>query len=252
MKENGDKICKELAIYKFVGQLERVKKGAVPVHEVKSFPINTFLGAQKAIGNVKKGAVVWQHTNKWHSAITYVKKGYGFSYNRDMMDLIASGIDTVDKFEEKWYERNLGDIGYIPKAKSSRTSSSRKGQASYIVADFNKGENTFSTIEGSLQTNIPHRTHLISAQITGIENHKGLLIDFDGWLNINPLKSFENKVLELTKKQDIIWTVNIWQSKEGLNYQYIMYDSDWKLIKKNHWVDDRWSYIWYYDKEQEV
>lgn len=244
------KITREIALDRFTKQLITLQTEHTEVQEIVSYPINTFLGIQRAINSIEKGTAIWQHTPTWHTACIYIKKGEGFKYNRDLLNLIASGVETVNDFLFAWKMMNGNeDRGFMPTTRRSKTSNIRKGQASYIVADFNKGENVNSLL-GSLTKNIPHRTHLISAQVTGIERHKGLLIDYDGWLNSIEMNAFETEMLKRTNESDLIWTANIWKSVDGLHWRYVMYNPDYTVYEKKEWIDDRWHYLWYYDKYQ--
>lgn len=246
------KFTKKQAIERFSEQLKSIDEGATPIYEVRTFPIDTLLGAQKAIGSVEKGSAIWQHTTSWHTAMIYIEKGRGYRFNRDMLDLVASGIDDIEKFEELWDSVNEGlETAYFPKTTKKKTSSMRMGQASYIVSDFNKGEKEESKL-GSLTKNNTHRTHLISVQVTGVERHKGLLIDYDGWLNMNAIKRFETEILKKSTVMDLIWTTNIWLDAAGLHWKYVIYDGNWMVVKEQEWTDDRWHYIWYYDKGQDL
>ena len=143
-------------------------------------------------------------------------------------------------------------MGTFPTVKVSKTSEIRHAQASYIVADFNKRPNPNSQIPKMDGAKTTHRTHLISAQTTGIENHKGLLIEYDGWLNMYPMNQFEQEMLDLSKTQDIIWIAQVYQASDGLHLRYLIYNARWKLLHQKEWVDDRWTYVWYFDPEQDV
>lgn len=241
------------ALKRFQQFLAFARVGPTVVYEIVSYPLNNIEGIKKALESVPKGSAVWQHTDKWHTAATYIKAGYSRKFNRQVINLFAHGITTKDDFRRVWEEQN-GDyeLGVFPKAAGSYSSEIRKKQASYIVADRNRPENSDSKIPGSFINNQVHRTHLISAQTTGIEQNKGLLIDFDGWLNTNPMNQFETKMLNLAKHQDLVWTANVWIGQdEYLHFKYQMYDKNYKLIDKAEYIDDRWTYLWYYDQGQD-
>lgn len=247
-------ISYDQALDKFIYYLEFAQEGATTVYEVKSFPINNLMGIKMALSQVPDGSAIWQHTDKWHTAAIYIKAGQGHKFNRKVMNLFSHGITSEAKFQQAWIQENGEyDKGVFPKCKGDYTSSVRKYQASYIVVAENIPENQNSKIVGSLPRNRPHRTHLISAQTTGIENHKGLLIDFDGWLNMNPMNQFELSVLDISEKQDVVWTANIWidENDHLLHWLYQMYDANYNLIARKEWVDDRWTYIWRYDRGQD-
>lgn len=241
------------ALKRFLQFLAFARAGATPVYEVVSYPINNVEGVKKALHSVPTGAAVWQHTDKWHTAAIYIKAGYGRKFSRQIINLFAHGITSEEDFKRIWIEQNGEyELGVFPKSSGSYPTASRKKQASYIVVDKNKPENEDSKIEGSFQTNQVHRTHLISAQTTGIEQNKGLLIDFDGWLNTNPMNQFETRMLNLAKHQDLVWTANVWIGKdEYLHFKYQMYDKNYKLIEEEEYIDDRWTYLWYYDQGQD-
>lgn len=238
------------ALEKFQDILIRLHAGATPVYEVRSYPINNLSGIKVALSSVRHGAVVWQHTDKWHTCAIYIEQGKGINYSREYLDLIATGVDNKEKFKEAWREKNGNKLkGFFPKPSYSKTSASRRYQKSYIVAD-RSHENKNSHIKGSFKENLTHRTHLISARTTGIENHKGLLIDYDSWLNMVPMNKFEEQVLKKTQDMDIIWTTTVTIVANGLHLQYMIYNRNFELILKAGWTDDRWTYFWYIDKGQ--
>ncbi|EFO68656.1 hypothetical protein HMPREF9212_0216 [Lactobacillus iners LactinV 03V1-b] len=258
MQDKLDRQYSQLISYedarkKFQRYLAIMRAGATKVYQVASFPINNKEGLKKALNTVSQGSVVWQHTDKWHTAGIYIRQGYGFKFNRGVINLVAHGIKDEESFQKIWTEQNGDyDYGIFPKSPGSYTSQVRKQQPSYIVCDLNTPENKNSKIPGGYKKNQVHRTHLISSQVTGIELHKGLLIDFDGWLNSNPMNQFETDILNLTKKQDVIWSCNVWIGQDYyLHLKYDMYDSQYNLINKAEWVDDRWTYLWFFDKGQD-
>lgn len=247
------KMSYDVALSHFNSVLNRLSHGATPVYEVRSFAINTFQGLRHGIESVPAGAAIWQHTDRWHTAAIYIKQGHGRQFNRNLLDLIAAGVDSAEKFKQLWFSQNNYEYyGFFPKLSVSSTSGSRSKQASYIVADLSKGAADTSLIRGHLTPDTPHRTHLISAQTTGIEQHKGLLIDFDGWLNVKPLNDFETAMLNHSAIADMIWCANIWITGVGLHYRYSIFNPDWSLFQQKEWVDDRWSYIWYFDDGQNL
>lgn len=236
---------------KFGQVLENINNFGNPIREVVSIPLTKEENVQLALAQVPEHTALWQHTPAWHTAVIYIPKRQGRTYGRDMIDLIATGIDSEEKFIEAWKEFNgEKNRGLFPKTGVSVTANSRKRQKSYIVADLGKGPNPNSRLPHLDKDNVD-RTHLISAQTTGIENNPGLLIDYDGWLNRTPMNSFENKCLDLSYMQDIIWRAFIYQSDSGLVWEYHIYDSNFKEVRSAKWVDDRWSYIWRYDDYQE-
>lgn len=239
------------AWYKINRTLRHIRNnGVTEVYEVTSYSLNNLDNLKRLIKELPIRSVGWQHTDVWHTATIYIPKGKGAWYSRNILDLIDAGFGNKDKFKELWYLRN-GDsyYGYFPKISTSTTSNVRAQQSSYIVCDRAQPPNLQSKIPGT--SDFVDRTHLISSRITGIENHKGLLIDFDGWLNKNPLKKFETWTLQQTFKQDIIWYVKIWKLNDGLHWKYIMYDKHFQKIKEFECVDDRWSYLWFYDPGQD-
>lgn len=243
----------EWALERFNETLASVKNGlATDVYEARSLPLNNVKNMKKTLNTVPKGSAVWQHTSKWHVAMIYIQKGQGQRFNRSLLDLIASGVNTPAKFKQAWLKKNGGNMGTFPTVKVSKTSEIRHAQASYIVADFNKRPNPNSQIPKMDGAKTTHRTHLISAQTTGIENHKGLLIEYDGWLNMYPMNQFEQEMLDLSKTQDIIWIAQVYQASDGLHLRYLIYNARWKLLHQKEWVDDRWTYVWYFDPEQDV
>ncbi|WP_294604512.1 hypothetical protein [uncultured Lactobacillus sp.] len=247
------KVSFDKAWHKISRTLKHIKHdGATEVYEVTSYPLNNLDNLQRLVKELPIRSVGWQHTDAWHTATIYIPKGTGFWYSRNILDLIDGGFGNKDKFKELWEEKN-GDsyYGYFPKIPTSTTNNIRLQQSSYIVCDKAQPPNPQSKIPGEISDGFVDRTHLISSRVTGIENHKGLLIDFDGWLNKNPLNRFETWALQRTFRQDIIWYVQIWKSNDGLHWKYIMYDNNFDKLKELECVDDRWSYLWFYDPGQD-
>lgn len=247
-------ITYEEALKRFMTYLKFAEEGATPVYEVRSFAINNLAGIKTALGQVPLGSVVWQHTSKWHTAGIYIKKNNGRKFSRQVINLFSHGVTNEKAFKELWIATNGAyERGVFPKCKGDYPATVRKSQLSYIVAAQNIPENLKSKIPGTFHKNQVHRTHLLSAQTTGIESHKGLLVDFDGWLNVNPMNQFETKILNLTTQQDIVWTANLWidENDHLLHWLYQMYTGNYDLIAKKEWIDDRWTYIWRYDKDQD-
>lgn len=235
---------------KFGQVLENINSLGNPVREVVSVPLVKEKDIQLVLEQVPEHTALWQHTPAWHTAVIYIPKRQGRTYGRDVIDLIATGVDSEEKFVAAWNEFNGGkNRGLFPKTRISVTANSRKRQKSYIVANLAKGANPNSCLP-HLDTDNVDRTHLISAQTTGIENNAGLLIDYDGWLNRTPMNAFEDKCLDLSYMQDIVWRTFIYQSDEGLIWEYHIYDSNFNEIRNARWVDDRWSYFWKYDEYQ--
>lgn len=246
------KVTYKFALNKFQKVLANVENEGNLVREIVSKPLDNEQNLQDILQMVPKHTAIWQHTPEMHTACIYIPKQSGREYSRDLLDLIANDVDSVEKFEDAWNTFNQGaQTGYIPKASTSPTANARKRHRSYIVADLEKGPNPNSNLHQHLDPDSVDRTHLISAQTTGIENHKGLLIDYDGWLNRTPMNTFEDKCLDLSWLQDIIWRAFIYKSSKGLVWEYHMYDSNFKEIRTASWTDDRWSYFWFYDDYQE-
>lgn len=241
----------ELASRRFKRTLERVENGGTRVYEVVSHRIGRLSDILAMLNCVADNDVIWQHTPEYHVAAIRIAKDTGYDYNRGFFELINSGIDTPRKFANAWKKKNdsLG-WGEMPTPKqNSFVQSQRSKQRSYIVAD-TAHEHRSSLISGSLPQNQVDRTHLISFQTIGIENSPGLLIDFDAWLNRNPMNSFETRALQLSRYQDIIWVVKIQPTAQGLSWKYLILDSQFKVLMKQRWIDDRWSYYWYTDDYQ--
>lgn len=248
-RQSSQLISYDEAYRRFQRYLGYFIKGATPVYEVRSFSLADISGIKKALGRIKHGSAIWQHTDQWHVAAIYIDKGEGFRFSRKVTNLFAHDVISEEQFKQAWEETNGPyDWGVFPRKPGSAATHARKKQASYIVADRNKPENEQSSIEGSFKRNEVHRTHLISSQVTGIEYHKGLLIDYDGWLNVNPMNQFESEMLDLSNNQDLVWTATIWlDNQRNLHWRYRMFNSEYQLIAEKEWVDDRWSYIWRYD-----
>lgn len=244
----NNKLDYDWCLRTFLNTVQRVQSGGTAVYEAKSEPINKPIAQRRVLSSVPPNSAVWQHTETYHVAMIYIEQGHGHNFGRKWLDLIASGVTTENQFRHAWIKEN-GEVskGFVPNVKRSVTSQARSKQESFIVANLKAGENPKSTIYGNLHN--VHRTHLISAQITGIEKHKGLLIDFDGWLNSKPLNDYEQSVIDLTKVQDVVWVATIWRSSKGLSFRYTIYNKAWTLLDSFTVTDDRWQYLWYYDKE---
>ncbi|EDP6423498.1 hypothetical protein FVI60_08945 [Campylobacter jejuni] len=244
-------ISREFALKKFNNVLKNVRYGGTPIREVISVSLDTLDNIKKVITMLPPHTAIWQHNMNYHFVAIYIEKGRGYSYSRDFLDLISDGVDTEEKFLDAWESINGSkEIGKIPKTQHQATKTSRQKQSSYIVADVGAGENKQSKIEGKLNGNGVDRTHLISSQITGIENHKGLLIDYDSWLNRIPINKFEIQALKISNYRDIVWTTMVYQKSDGLHFKCIIYNENFEILMQNEWIDDRWKYIWKFDAYQ--
>lgn len=77
-----------------------------------------------------------------------------------------------------------------------------------------------------------------------------MLIMFDSWLNQNTLREFEERILRITRHQDVIWWAVITKNNQDpkhLDWNYIILDSLGNVLDSLRVTDDRWSYNWYYD-----
>lgn len=148
--------------------------------------------------------------------------------------MYQSGIDTNSKFKNAWRKVNGNNFndGIIPTVKNNYSSQERQKQESFIVAENN---NKYPT----------DRTHLIPLSVTGIECHRGLLIDFDSDLNRNQMNNFEQDSLSLTKNQDIIWISIVKQVKNGLLLKELIFDTQYQMLKYHNFIDNRHNYIWW-------
>ncbi|MGX5378177.1 hypothetical protein ACWCL1_08040 [Ligilactobacillus sp. LYQ135] len=210
------------------------------VHQVKTCPLTDLSNLKLKLKEVDDNSVIWQHNRQYHMVAMYIKKGTGYSYNRDIYDLYYSGVNTLAKFRKQWEKTNhnlrLEYDGKIPKTTKSKSSNDRRKQKSYIVA------------EQTAQT-LVDRTHLIPVSVTGIEYHRGLLIDYDREANRGGMNDFERQVLKINTEKDIIWTTSVFPSKKkkGLVLRYIIFNHDWKIIKKKDFIDTKNIYNWYVD-----
>lgn len=231
---------------KFEKTLNSIKKGGTNVYEVQHKLLTSVNDIKIIVDSIPTNSVIWQHTPKIHLVAIKIKKGTGFNYSRRFYELIHKGIDSPQKFKELWYETNYGNIiGEIPRMNHNFTQSRRKSLKSFIVAD-TSNELASKYIKGNLPENTVDRTHLIPFPITGIENNPAVIIDYDGWLNRNPMQKFENEVLRLTNKKSILWITSVFGNSKGLNLQYLIYDpNSGKLLRRAKWIDDRWHYYWY-------
>jgi hypothetical protein len=237
----------EKALSWYENNLAKLYEGPTGVYELKSFALKSTDDLKKALMFTDTGSAIWKHTDNYHAAAIYIKRGHGQRYSRKFMDLVAAGIDNPDKYKE-YVSKQEQDLEDFLEIKSSKSSSVRQQQASYIVADLDSEPNLASKIPG--KNGKVHRTHLISVKTTGIENNKGLLIDYDGWLNSKPMNEFERRILSLSNHQDIIWTTFIYKNEAGLHWRYVMLDQHFKVINQKEWIDDRWKYYWFYDPDQ--
>lgn len=244
---------------KFLDMVEEVNNHNTVVKEYLLQPLTYKENVMSILNREKHGTLIWQHTNAFHAVCIYVEAGKGYRFNRAGLDLYSvmenNGINMRDKeevracFDVVWNKANDNqNYGVFPKTKSSATTRERRKLASYIVADLDKGENPKSRIP-SLPINAVDRTHLVPVTITGIENNKAVVILFDAYLNQNTLKNFEDRMLEVIQKQDVIWWVVIQKTADGLlEWNYIICDSQGNLIDSLRVVDDRWFYYWWYDE----
>lgn len=251
------KISYRFASERFASILNRIEQGGTTVYEVRSKPLTVPRTICEMLEQLNPGDVIWQHTPQYHVAAVKIIKGHGWDYGRNYLDLIYNGIDTPEKFEAAWAKRNGKNAreGYVPRSdkNTSVTSAVRAQQESYVVAK-SLTPNRNSKIAGSLgiDGDSVDRTHLIPVTVTGIENHKGLLIDYDSWLNRNPMVKFEQEVLKLNRYKTLYWIAFIQQLKVGLVWRYYIFDLNHQLVRKARWIDDRWDYEWWHDPAQEL
>ncbi len=247
-------VSKQSAIEQFNRTLEHINRGGTSVREVITFPLNTIHNIKKTLQIVGPEVVVWQHTNLYHTVAMYIPKGKGNNYSRIMLDLIAKGITNEKAFKELWRKFNGdNDKGDYPILEGgSTTANSRKKHASYIVVDQDIPPKENSSIDGKSPQLKIDRTHLIPAGITGIESHKALLIDFDGWLNEVPMNKFERTIIDKTRHQDIVWIAYVKNQviNNSIDWHYVILDNQYRKISSRKWVDDRWTYIWRFDNYQ--
>lgn len=234
---------------RFAETLRNVKNGGTKVYEVISVPLITGNDVRRVIDQLGPQVAIWQHTPHRHVAAIYIEKGHGYGYNRKILNLIDKGIDTKKKFDE-YYRKNKYGLDQVPVSAYGVTTNARNRQRSYIVADTSYHNSNSKYIHGEIKDETVDRTHLIPAQVTGIENSKGLLIDFDSFLNRNEMNQYENDILKVTNRQDILWTTTIYPDPRGLVWQYLMFDEDMNPVSRHQWIDDRWRYFWYYDRYQ--
>lgn len=153
--------------------------------------------------------------------------------------MYQSGVKTPRKFKQAWLKENGNyDVdGKIPIVKTDFAGNERVKQESYIVAELNSTTQFKHPID---------RTHLIPLPVTGIEFHRGLLIDFDGQLNRGAMNEFEAKVLKKTEYKDIIWVAVVFSTKKhNLAIREIAYDSNWNLICHQTFIDKNHKYYWF-------
>lgn len=247
-------VSKQFAIDQFNRTLSHINDGGTPVREVLTFPLNNIDRIKKALKAVGPGVVVWQHTSLYHTVAMHIAKGEGFNYSRIMLDLIAKGVTDQDTFEKAWKLTNGGKTrGNFPVLEGgSATANSRKKHSSYIVVNQGIPPKEISSVKGKLTQMQVDRTHLIPSGVTGIENHKALLIDFDGWLNEVPMNEFEQLMVNKTKQQDIIWIAYVKNNlaNHSITWKYIILDNQYNIINMREWLDDRWTYIWRFDNYQ--
>lgn len=242
------------SLRRFKNMLKLRKAGGTEIYEVQSCLIKNVRTVKSILNKVPINSVIWQHTPELHVAAITLEKGSGYNYSRRFYELIHKGIDSPTKFKKAWLANTLNiQDDEIPNLKgTSFTGNSRKKAKLFIVAD-TAVEYESQFIEGSLEQNSADRTHLIPFTAIGIDNNPGIMIDYDSWLNRNPMQQFEDKILKLNEYRTITWITSVYGNQNGLNWKYLIYDthSD-KLIDKAHWVDDRWKYYWYTTSEQQT
>lgn len=174
-------------------------------------------------------------------AAVYIKQGTGFLYNRGIYNLYKSGVKTIPALKKRWLKinHNLKDDGKIPQTKTDHASDARNKQESYVVARKSSNQEFENKID---------RTHLIPFPVTGIEHHKGLLVDFDAELNRGGMNNFERKALNLSNYKDIIWVALVYPTNDNfLAIREIAFDKNWHILGNKCFIDKSHRYYWYND-----
>lgn len=230
------------------------REGGTEVYEVQSYLIKNVRTVKTTLNKVPINSVIWQHTPELHVAAITLQKGSGYNYSRRFYELLHKGIDTPSKFKQAWVLNTLDlqDVE-LPNLKgTSFTGNNRRKAKLFIVADTDT-EFASQYIDGRLDQNSVDRTHLIPFTAIGIDNNPGVMIDYDSWLNRNPMQQFEDKILKINERRTITWITSIYGTRKGLNWKYLIYDTHTdKLIDRAHWIDDRWKYYWYTTPEQQA
>ncbi len=249
----------------FENTIKHIEAGGTPVYEVTSKPLTKISSVLNQLDQLDgTNQIIWQHTDKYHLAAIKIQQDTGYTYSRTYVDMYYQGIKNHDEFAQAWAKRNHFKLrenqqispdsqGYLPQTKknSSTTSQERRKQASYIVADRDL-RNPNSKIPGAIGNATVDRTHLIPFTVTGIESHRGLLIDYDSWLNRGPMQDFEQTVLKYIRHHTVYWITAINPSSKGLEWRYLIYNDDRKTLAFHQtWYDDRWMYSWYIDDKQD-
>lgn len=241
------------ALSRFKRTLQRKNSGGTTVYEVKSHLLKNIEDTKKTLNGVPNNCVIWQHTPVVHIVAIELARGTGLDYSRNFFELIKEGIETSEDFTKLWFDYNGNfEEGIVPSVDNpSFMQSNRKKLKSLIVAD-TKHQRESRYITGSLEENTVDRTHLIPFTATGIENNPGIMIDFDSWLNRNPMEEFETKVLKYNRNHDITWITVVYGNDSGLNLEYLIFKPGTNhIITRAHWVDDRRDYYWFTTKEQQ-
>ena len=230
----------------FEKTLKKVNKGGTTLYEVRSLPINSINAIKGVLDKVPSNTVIWQHLKKQHIVAMYIEKGTGLNYNRTFYELIHRGINTVEKFRKLWLlENGNSSLGEIPHPKSSSFTSNSRRKLDPLIIRNSKIEQKSKYIMGSLPQNNVDRTHLIPFSAIGIENNPAVVIDYDSWLNRNPMEKFEHYILQYNRQNSIYWITSVYKNAKGLNVKYFIYDPfTGVLLKQAHWIDDRWTYQW--------
>ena len=217
--------------------------------EFRQFALNRTANIKRAMQLYPPGTPIWQHTPWWHTAMIHIVRGHVIDFNRQLVNLIASGVTTVAKFKQAWVKTNgsTRDQGSWPDVVTNDyVGKTRQKQCSYIVADQSVPKKTSRLPTTTVAVD---RTHLIPFSVTGVENNPGLLIDFDAWLNRNPMEEFERTMQAHAKLGDVYWITLVLPIHGNLQVRYFIYDEHWLPIQHRFFTDDRWEYIWSYDQD---
>lgn len=252
---------------------DSVKHKGTRVYRVlfKDADLRKFADVKRVMDKVGSGVVVWQHNRLFHASAILLEpnseRNDHYPYSRDVLNLVASGITGEDIRQIP--KEDIGNLD-LPKAGLDVVGTARGKLQELVVVD------TENNIKGIIQEQKvlkgrntgTDKTHLITAQMAGIEAHAGVLVDYSATLNEGPMNDFEAGVMRYLETRRgvsgrrILWTSYVWRDEDGMHLQHRPYlqnkiTHEWERIErvvtgkggriKSGWLDSWNNYIWYDD-----